>query len=99
MCWAGMSFNGTTEIALFDCSVNLGYYQSIMQDYLLPDAERLCGPNWQYYLDSASCHTSKDTKKWFQKWNVRVIKTPSNSPDINPIENLWSILAHKAYQN
>ena len=46
VCWAGMSFNGTTEIALFDCSVNLGYYQSIMQDYLLPDAERLCGPNW-----------------------------------------------------
>ena len=35
----------------------------------------------------------------FEKKQVKVLKWPARSPDLNPIQNLWSILAAKVYAN
>ena len=43
-------------------------------------------PQWVFHHDNDPKHTAKATKEWLEK------KQRSQSPDLNPIENLWKEL-------
>jgi hypothetical protein len=49
-----------------------------------------------FLQDGAPCHKSKIVTQWFNEWpNIILIKCPGNSPDLNPIENVWSWMKAK----
>ena len=52
-----------------------------------------------YFMqDGASVHTAKIVKEWFKTHNIKVLDWPPQSPDFNPIENLWAFMK-KELQN
>ncbi|KAJ3442125.1 transposable element-related [Anaeramoeba flamelloides] len=51
--------------------------------------------NWILMQDGAPAHTSRSTKEYLSKKCSVLENWPPNSPDLNPIENLWGIMGKK----
>ena len=79
--------------------MNSEKYIELLEDVLLECCDDIGGENFIFQQDGASIHASKTTTEWLKSKNIETLPHPAVSPDLNPIENLWGIMARCVYQN
>ena len=91
--WAGFSSAGTFTLCIFTENLTARIFCDIINGHLLEQARVLHGEKWFLVQDNDPKHTAKITKAWLEQ-NVpqNTIDWPSQSPDVNPIENLFAWL-------
>ena len=81
---------GTTRLIIFDGIMDAEFYIHILEYALLPSARKLYpGTNYLFMQDNDPKHTSRRARAFFAENEIEWWKTPPESPDLNPIENLW----------
>lgn len=94
--WGCFSYNGVGNLVQIEEKLTGAGYVNILRNNLMPSVNRLgLLDHFVFQQDNDPKHTSRVGKAYFEENEIELLDWPAQSPDINPIKNLWYNLDDK----
>lgn len=93
MVWSVISAKGMGSLYIVEGTMKQDQYKRVLETRLLPQVNEWFPDADEYIFmhDSAPCHKARSVTAFLAERNVTVLPWPGNSPDMNPIENMWEL--------
>ncbi|CAK9811766.1 Transposable element Tcb1 transposase [Anthophora quadrimaculata] len=86
-----MAASGTGNLIFIDGILDKYKYLNILKNNLKESARKLgLLEDFHFQQDNDPKHTARIVKEWIIYNTPHMLITPPQSPDVNPIENLWA---------
>ena len=72
-------------------------FMNFIEHQVMPVIQPLCPENFILQQDLASIHNSTYSRRKFAELGIELLPWPSRSPDLNIVENIWSMLSMRVY--
>ncbi|GFU13832.1 transposable element Tcb1 transposase [Trichonephila clavipes] len=97
MVWGGIGYHSHTPLVRIAGTLNSQRYISkVLEPVVLPYLQGLTATILQQ--DNARPHVTHIVQRFFVNHQIKLLPRPACSPDLSPIENMWSIVAQRLTQ-
>ncbi|GFS89200.1 transposable element Tcb1 transposase [Trichonephila clavipes] len=97
MVWGGIGYRSLTSLVRIAGTLNSQRYISeVLEPVVLPYLQGLATAIFQQ--DNARPHVTRIVRRVFVTHQIELLPWPARSPDLSPIENMWSLVAQRFTQ-
>ena len=91
--WGAISSEGQTKLYRIKPFWTAAEYKDFLKNKAIPNIQSISGNDFVFEQDGDGAHRGNVVKKYFIEEGVLILDDlPAHSPDIPPIENMWSEL-------
>ncbi|GFV76098.1 transposable element Tcb1 transposase [Trichonephila clavipes] len=97
MVWCGIGYHSHPPLVRIVGTLNSERYISeVFESVVLPYLQGLTTAIFQQ--DNARAHVARIVQRFFVNHQIKLLPWPARSPDLSPIENMWSMVAQRLIQ-
>lgn len=94
MVWGGIGFHSRTPLVrIAGTLTSQRYISEVLEPVVLPYLQSL--PTATFQQDNARPHVARIVQDFFFAHQIALLPWPPCSPDLSPIENVWSMIAER----
>ncbi|GFU56506.1 uncharacterized protein TNCV_1137321 [Trichonephila clavipes] len=91
MIWSVIRGKGTGCLYVVEGMMRQDQYKDVLQNRLIPQLEEWFPNGEPYFYARWSSLPYSSVYQSFCRKNIPLLDWPANSPDMNPIENVWEL--------